>query len=432
MPVGAEIKKELDDINDGVKAVKQKSDELAAQLKKQEAELKAHSEVAAETREATAKLEKQYIDVVQNELGKIQGFDEKYQEDLKKLRKHIDDLEAKYKKQGFGGPSQVKTLPQLAQENEKFMSWSPDTGGNSPQLKVGSFWRNQKTVSTTAALRAVLGTTDLEQIFALPRVRRMHMRDYMTVIPTQDGSIDYVVETGYTNNAGPVAETASESESALSFDNSSETMCLISHGVTVTRQQATHIAPMMAYVERRLYHGIANNEDTQIISGDGTGANYTGIRNRANVQTYSRHVTGDTRIDAIRRSFTQLHLIELDADLVVVSPVDKEYMDLTKGTDEHYIWTQVATPLGSMLWQKPLFPSTAMPEGQFLTGNFELGAMIFDRESAFVQVFDQHKDYAEKNQYYVKGLQQSVLIVPLPEAFVSGAYEAAAGSGSGS
>lgn len=432
--IAEEVKKAVAEVTSDVKSFRETNEKLLDQLKVQQEEIKAYGRTTEETRDKLDAITKTYDQQLADLRGKNEEFVKSFDETFEQLKAQIDEYELKMKKGGVSmglTQGQTSNFKTIAQGDEAFWGWKASGGSNSPRLKVGSFWGGQsKDVTGSEALISVLGTVRPQSIFALPLLRSEHLRDHMTVIKTDVGSVNYIAEVDYTLNAAPVAEGGVKPTSSLDFEDTTETMKTIAHGLTVSRQQITQIGPLMDYCENRLRHGIRHVEDVQIVRGDGTGANYRGIMNRPGVRTFNRHRSGDTKLDVLRRAQTQLQLAELQADLYLLSPEDWEEIELEKGNDEHYVWAVVTTTQGPMLWKLPVFASTAIPPGEFLTGAFSYGAMIYDLETATVQVFEQHKDYAEKNLAYVRAEQQSMLVVPLPGAFLKGSYAAPAGSGS--
>lgn len=432
--IAEEVKKAVEEVGGDIKSFRETNERLLKQLDVQREEIKAYGRTTEETKDKLDTITKTYDQQLADIRGKNEEFAKSFDETFEQLKAQIDEYELKMKKGGVSMglvQGQVSNFKTIAQGDEAFWNWKASGGSNSPRLKVGSFWGGQsKDITGTDALVSVLGTARPQSIFSLPLLRSEHLRDHMTVIKTDAGAVNYIAEVDYELNAAPVAEGETKPESKLDFQDTTETMKTIAHGITVSRQQITQIGSLMDYAENRLRTGVRHEEDVQIVRGDGTGANYRGLMNRPGVRVYNRHRPGDTKLDTLRRAQTQLQLAELQADLYLLSPEDWEEIELEKGDDKHYVWAVVTTTQGPMLWKLPVFATTAIAPGTFLTGAFSYGAMVYDLETATVQVFEAHKDYAEKNLAYVRAEQQSMLVVPLPGAFLRGGYVAPTGSGS--
>src|SRR3546814_8134986 len=67
----------------------------------------------------------------------------------------------------------------------------------------------------------------------------------------------------------------------------------------------------------------------------------------------------------------------------------------------------------------------SMTAGNFLTGAFRLGAQIFDRQDARVEVSTEDSDNFRKNLVTILAEERLALAVYRPEAFIRGGFAAA-------
>ena len=63
-----------------------------------------------------------------------------------------------------------------------------------------------------------------------------------------------------------------------------------------------------------------------------------------------------------------------------------------------------------------------MTVDKFLTGAFQLGAQIFDREDANVEISTEDSDNFRKNLVTIRAEERLALAVYRPEAFVKGDF----------
>ena len=93
-----------------------------------------------------------------------------------------------------------------------------------------------------------------------------------------DGNaLEYVKETGFTNNAGMVAEGAKKPESSMKFDLVSTTAKVVAHYMKASRQILSDASQLASLIDGRLRYGLAFKEEQQLLNGDGTGQNLLGI-----------------------------------------------------------------------------------------------------------------------------------------------------------
>jgi HK97 family phage major capsid protein len=78
------------------------------------------------------------------------------------------------------------------------------------------------------------------------------------------------------------------------------------------------------------------------------------------------------------------------------------------------------------IWRVPVVVSNAMAEGEFLLGDWTIGAKIYAREGVSVRVSESHADYFVKNGVAILAEERYCLAVNRPKAFTKGAFTVAA------
>lgn len=253
--------------------------------------------------------------------------------------------------------------------------------------------------------------------------RLMTIRDLLSIGRTTSNSIEFVQETGYTNNAAPVAEGAQKPESTLTFTLQASPVRTIAHWIQASVQVLADVPQLQSYIDTRLRFGLEIEEEDQILAGDGTGQNLLGLIPQATPFDAARRKVGDTRIDIVRRAMTQVRIAEYRADAIVMHPSDWEEIELTKSTTGEYVWANPRGLLGPTLWGLPVVDTTAVEEGEFLVGNFRMAAQIWDRQTATVDVSTEDRDNFIKNMVTIRAEQREALCVYRPEALIYGDFD---------
>lgn len=266
-----------------------------------------------------------------------------------------------------------------------------------------------------------------------PVVRRMTIRDLLTPGRTNSNAIQYVKETGFTNNAATVTETAgtAKAQSDIKFDIVNTSVTTIAHWVLATKQILDDVPMLQSYIDGRLRYGLMYVEENQLLNGGGTGTDLNGIYTQATA--YSAPIVPTaagtlTKIDVIRLAMLQAFLAELPPTGTVMHPSDWADIELTKTDDGAYLF---ANPQGSVtprLWGLPVVETQAMTIDKFLTGAFQLGAQIFDREDANVEISTEDSDNFRKNLVTIRAEERLGLAVYRPEAFIKGDFGDAIGA----
>ena len=256
-----------------------------------------------------------------------------------------------------------------------------------------------------------------------PNDRRLTIRDLIT--PGQmDGSVlEYVRETGFNNNAAPVAEGATKPQSDIQTELVSTSAKVIAHTAKASRQILDDAAQLRTYIDGRLRYGLAFQEEQQLLNGDGTGQNLNGIIPQATAFAAPTGASAATQlIDTLRLAMLQAALAEYPATGHVMNPIDWANIELLKDSDGRYI---IGNPQGTAqptMWGLPVVATQAIAVDKFLTGAFRLGAQVFDRWQARVEIATENEDDFVKNLVTMLCEERLALAVYRPEAFIYGDF----------
>ncbi|MFC4426211.1 phage major capsid protein [Deinococcus navajonensis] len=248
-----------------------------------------------------------------------------------------------------------------------------------------------------------------------------HLRDLFAQGTTTSSSLVFPVRKTWTNNADMVAELGLKPESDLVFEDKTFPVRKIAHFVKLSDEILDDAAAIQSYVDAQLIEGLREKEDGQLLKGNGTGQNLTGVYTAAAAYNRGAIDPEDTLIDTFRRAMTQLRLARHTATGLVLSPADREEIDLQKGTDGHYIWVNIGTAAEPRLWGLPIRDTTALADGEWLMGNFRRGAQIFDRMDARVEMTNTDQDDFVRNRVTLRAEERLALVIYDATAFVKNA-----------
>ena len=255
--------------------------------------------------------------------------------------------------------------------------------------------------------------------------RALTVRDLIAPGTTTAGSIEFVQETGYTNNAAPVAETTAKPYSDLTFDLKSAPVRTIAHLFKISKQMLDDVAGLISYLDLRGTTGLKLKEENQLLFGSGTGQNIAGLVPQATAFDNALRKTGDTRIDTIRHAILQVRRAEYRATGIVLHPDDLEALDLTKDEEGRYIISDPVNGGPERVWRLDIVDTTAMPTGQFLVGALATAAQVFDRQQVTFEISTENTDDFEKNMATARIEERLALAVYRPESLVTGTFVAA-------
>ena len=258
--------------------------------------------------------------------------------------------------------------------------------------------------------------------------RDLRIRDLLPTGRTTSNLIEYAKENVFTNNAGPQvgesptvqAENVTKPESDITFTLANAPVITLAHFLKASRQVLSDAAMLGSYIDQRLTYGLKFKEEDQILNGDGDFGNLSGLRN--NGTAYTRHVAGDTRIDTLRRSITQLQLANQICEVFVLNPADWEKIELQKDSQSRYIMANPQSLAGPLLWGRPVVPTNSMPVGNFMSANLSNSAMLWDREDASIELSREDDTNFQKNMVTILAEERLALTVFLASGLIVNSF----------
>ncbi|MDH2091136.1 phage major capsid protein [Rhizobium pusense] len=338
----------------------------------------------------------------------------------------LGDLEKRAAREKENGENEQKSLGDLVIDSAEFKAGML-TGASRGSIRVKADRAAITSANTTVGAGRSQGTSlvpgaRVPGIFGLPE-RQLTIRDLVLPGQTSSSSIEYVKETGYTNNAAPVAETTAKPYSDLTFDMTSAPVRTIAHLFKASRQILDDAPALRSYIDGRARYGLRFAEENQLLNGSGTGQNIHGLVPQATAFNPAFAAADETGIDRLRLAVLQVVLAEYPATAFVLNPIDWAKIELTKDAGGNYI---IGNPQGSLtptLWNLPVVSTQAMAAGEFLTGAFSFAAQIFDRMEIEVLLSSENVDDFEKNMFTIRAEERLAFAVYRPESFVTGDVE---------
>ena len=277
---------------------------------------------------------------------------------------------------------------------------------------------------TSFAVNPVDGNT---QIVSAP-LNRLTVRDLLQPGQTSASAVAYLRETGWTNNAAPVAENTTKPYSEITYEEVLSAVRTIAHLLKVSKQTLDDLPQLRSVINGRLLNGLKRAEDTQLLFGSGVGVNLHGIYPQATAFVNpSTKTTPKNDLDIIRLAMLQVTLADLNPTGHVLHDIDWTDIELIKDAQTGgYLFSNPFGTLEPRLWGLPVAQTNQNAMlGNFLTGSFADGAQIFDREDANVVISTENADDFEKNMVSIRAEERLALAVYRPQAFVKGSLTVA-------
>ena len=345
---------------------------------------------------------------------------------MNEAKSRLDELEQKMARRGGpGGDAETKSIGQQYIDSDAYKAafGSGARQGQNVGIEVKAI-TSLTTDANGSAGDLVRPERVQSPMMNLPD-RQLTIRNLIAPGQTSSSSIEYVQETGFTNNAGMVAEGTLKPESTLKYDLKNAPVRKIAHWFLASAEILSDAPGLRSMIDNRLRYGLAFVEDVQLLKGDGTGQNLAGIKPQAADYAVPAGLTGfaaPSMIDKLRIAQLQVALALYPADGQVLHPIDWAIIEMMKDGEGRYLIGNPQGTLSPTLWGLPVVPSMAQTVGEFTVGAWRMGAQLFDREQSGVLVSTEDGDNFRRNMVTVLAEERLALTVYRPEAFVDGAF----------
>ena len=292
--------------------------------------------------------------------------------------------------------------------------------------------------STSAGAFVVNERTDIVEMLGR---KPLTIRNLVSNRRTTSDTVEFVQETSHTNNAAVVAEAtsaaartaaANTSTGAVTFTNASgggykpegawafavttAVVKTIAEWVPVTKRALADVAQLEGLINDELSADIAEAEEAQILNGDGSGENFTGITATSGIQTQA---WATDLFTTVRKGVTKARTVgRVNPTALVLNPADAERIDLAVDGNDRYYYGGPQAIGQRTIWGVPIVESESQTEGTGLLGDFSK-AVVWDREQTTVTMTDSHSDFFIRNLVAVLAEERLAFGVTRPTAFVS-------------
>ncbi len=414
-------------------------EELSGELKdlviKQNDEIKSHGKSTSETSKKLSEVEKKYNEAVAD-----------LSTNNTEMKKRIEELEKKAGRMGMGSSDQKL---KLSAADQFIISKQYENAKNSGRNTVDSVTMNSVFKARYATAEEIKQLADLVgdaavgealvqperdmNIYRDPNYRINHVRDIMNVTTTQSDAVEYIQHVDkFAQAASQEGQFGTKNQTELEFKLEKAPVETIASWIPVSRQILSDAGMLKSYIDNELLHALRVEEDRQVLFGDGQDNDLTGIFNTTGVQDQGFLTGTDNKVDQIRRAMAKVRVDHYMSTGVMLNPEDWADIELLKDSnDGQYLYavvSNVAAGAQPVLYRVPVIESTAMNKDEFLTGDFQMGARIFDREQSNIRVSEHHADYFIKNGVAILAEERLALTVNRPKAFCKGSLIADPGA----
>lgn len=208
-------------------------------------------------------------------------------------------------------------------------------------------------------------------------VRQPFIEQIADVMEVGEGGLRYVEITTETGAPATTAELLAMPEKDFEYEAFTAPL----RKVGVVNKHSVELledAPQLANaIQGMITEDLNVVVDAQLLDGDGTGVNLTGILSRASVLNAgaigAQVLVGANHFDVIRIAMTKIATAGKGKFIpthVLLNPVDTETLDLTKDSEGRYVMPAFTSADGTVIRGARVIENVGIPAGEFLVGDF--------------------------------------------------------------
>lgn len=322
----------------------------------------------------------------------------------------------------------VKTVGNLFTESENFKAFA---SGGASRVKVelredaapGEQKEAQNPITTP--------TGGIVQAYRRPGIlagafRPLTIESLFPTIPITTNAFEYVQEkeSEFVNGAAFVAEGAQKPFGSTGFELKTGNVRTIAHLAKVSKQLMDDAPALVAYINQRLVYGVDLVVEDQLVTGDGTGQNLSGILAAGNYTEHGAKLADlgadATLFDLILFAKSKVEDAFFRPNVILMNPTDWSVMQMQKNKSGDYYLGHPASVAPKYLWGLPIWTTPAIAKGKFLVGDFNAAATLWTRQGLTVEMFEQDADNVQKNLITIRAERRLGFGIERPAALVGG------------
>lgn len=368
--------------------------------------------------------------------AKVEELEGKLDEMSQKHEQSLNDLVAEMKRPGGGEAAQPKSL------GGAFVSEAKDAidGG----VLLGKSFQIKDIVGTPASGGALVRPDRDPTVYrTIGGMRQLRIADLIPSIPTSSNAVEIMrlssagaaaAPQGTTAGTG-AGELATKASTTMTWELVTVSIPTIAVHTKASRQILSDAPMLQSTIDGELSYKLQLESDDQLLNGDGTGQNLTGILTDASINDVGEIAFGTAAddvpaamIEKIRSAVTECQKNEYyNVNGLVLNPVDWQTLETAKATDGHYLLVAFAATAGETptVWRVPVIVTNAIAANTFVLGDWTLGAQRYVREGISIRTSEHHDVNFTQNAITILAEERYGLGISRPKAFTKGAFTVA-------
>lgn len=211
--------------------------------------------------------------------------------------------------------------------------------------------------------------------------------------------IDHLVEEGYANNEGFLAENAESPESTTNLEQVKTTSVRLATHIDVSKKALRNVSFLTNYLTNRFNEQMAETLTDSIINGTGAGDTVDGLFNNSTTFTagsLAGTVDEANTADVIAAAICRLaEITNLQATAILMNPKDIYGLKVTKDTTGDYVESQIiVTRVNGQLFIDgvPVFQTFHVATDKYLVADLSATAVEWYETQGLTMSISEHHD----------------------------------------
>jgi HK97 family phage major capsid protein len=269
---------------------------------------------------------------------------------------------------------------------------------------VGTITTGNVTPTTAGGISTLLNDADLS-ISRFARSRPFFTALFPTT-GTTGATVSYAEMATPEGGAGMTAEGALKSQADFNLVEKVVNIKKVTAYIKTSKEALSVIPALAGEIDNVLTTLVELKADSQILSGDGTGQNLTGITSVAQAFSagdFASTIPNPNEYDVINVAVNQIEIAEVISgepsgfmpNVIALNPTDIKKMKLAKDANEQYVFP--ASQLGNVttvIDEIPVLSNPRIPKGYFLVMDTTKGT-IRVRENTNLQIGYENDDFTK-------------------------------------
>lgn len=339
--------------------------------------------------------------------GEVKALSEKFKE----LQGEMTELAQKSVQAYKDGNGKTLTAAEEFVKSEQFK-----------QLVAGNTQRVRMEVKNTVTSGSTTVFPDQKPGIIPGDFLPLTIRQVLPSISVSGNMVNALREATWTNSAGFVAQATAKAESDITFQQYNVPIETVAHWIKISNQLLADAPAVVSYIESRLRDGLAQKIDAQLLNGNGTAPNLSGLTDSGNFVAYTP-ASDDLLVDAINRAKYALWATGNMPDTVIVNPAAWGAMERARegAATGAYLYGMPGMNAGMNPFGLRVVLSNNMAADKFLVGALRSSTVLYNRSGAVVEMGYVNDDFT-KNLITIRCEERMGLAVERPSGILYGTF----------